>query len=181
MTGNCRDHNDRENDDCQVPQTGHFYPRQSYTPLFLSPSLFSLCLFLYYFCPYTTGGGDRGVNQYLWSWRPINISLWHWSQNSIYEPVLSLGICCRCGVLERAELTRGNRSAFFSVVERWGKQFSLHFQMSVNSFNAKMYKYMLKEKIYETSNMRSWKRLLVKWGIHKYVFVACIQQLYWAQ
>ncbi len=72
------------------------------------------------------GEADGGINRYLRGWMAINIPLWHWTQNRIYGPVLSPGICCCCGVLERAELTRGNRCAStFFCRERWSKQFSL--------------------------------------------------------
>lgn len=61
-----------------------------------------------------------------------------------------------CSRESRADQREPKSIHICSVVERWSKQFSLQSpfsEMSVNSRSTKMYKYMLKEKIYETSSM----------------------------
>lgn len=132
LTGNDRDHNDRENEDCASPSDGSFLsPAVAHTPVPLTSPLFPrVYCFFTILAPKPLDGlggeADGGINRYLRGWVAINIPLWHWSQNRIYGPVLSPGICCCCGVLERAEVTRGNRCAStFFCRERWSKQFSL--------------------------------------------------------
>ncbi len=139
LTRNDRDHNERENKDCASSFIFiHFIfifsflsRAVAHTPVPLTSPLFPsvYCFFtILALKPLERLGGeaDGGINRYLRGWMAINIPLWHWTQNRIYGPVLSPGICCCCGVLERAELTRGNRCAStFFCRERWSKQFSL--------------------------------------------------------
>lgn len=163
MTGNCRDHNDRENENCRIPQTGHFYPRQSYTPLFFSPSLFphSVHCFFTILAPKPLerlGGrsrqGNKPVSVGLKAYKYLSVAISKqdlWARSESWHLLLLW-----CFRESRADQREAQCIHICSVVERWSKQFSLQSpfsEMSVNSWSTKMYKYMLKEKIYETSNM----------------------------